>query len=38
MPAPVVDSLDLVADGELRAGAGGPQVSVVELDFYCRPE
>ena len=31
--APVVDSLDPVADGELSGGAGGPQVSVVELDF-----
>jgi hypothetical protein len=31
--APVVDSLHPVADGELSGSAGGPRVSVVELDF-----
>jgi hypothetical protein len=38
MIAPVVDSFDQVADGELRSGAGWPQIAVVELDLYCRPE
>src|SRR5271166_3284712 len=36
-PASVVDSLRPVADGKLRAGAGGPKVSVVELDFLLLP-
>ena len=36
--APVVDPFDPVADGELGRCLGGPQVSVVELDFNCGPE
>ena len=35
--APVVDALDPVADGEF-SGPGRPQVTVIELDFQCRPE
>ena len=33
MIAPVVDSFDRVADGELRARAGWPQISVVDSTF-----
>jgi hypothetical protein len=32
-PAPVVDSLDPIADSELSRRAGGPQVAVGEPDF-----
>ena len=35
--ARVVDPLDPVADGEF-SGPGRPQVTVIELDFQCRPE
>jgi len=36
--APVVDPLDPVADGELSGCPAGPQISIIELDFQCRPE
>ena len=36
--APVVDPLDPVADDELSGCPAGPQISIIELDFQCRPE
>jgi hypothetical protein len=36
--APVVDPFDPVADGEFSRRLGEPQVTIIELDFHCRPK